>query len=173
MRLLLLGRSGRGYANQNQAPSLEQAVPLLRDEKDPLVASVQVLIAVSQQRDRAKKVTLLTNGLQTAQGASAIPLLAALQRRALLAAQMPDTTAAVTKHLSDPLSPVRETTARGLYTLLDADYLDQPRLREAAVAALAATLKQKNTDLTVRVAALDALAAAGAPALKNGTAAGL
>jgi len=167
VRLLLLGRSGIGYANQNQAGGLDQSVPPLRDENDPLRATVEVLITVSQEHDRGKKVTLLLNGLKTAKGPAAIPLLVALQRRALLAAQMPATAAAVTSHLGDPSAPVREAAARTLQLLLEADYLDRQEWREEPVAVLAADLQQKDSDLMARLAELGALGAAGEPALKN------
>jgi hypothetical protein len=39
-RLLLLGRSGIGYANANRRPTLDQSVPPLKDENDPFLESV-------------------------------------------------------------------------------------------------------------------------------------
>jgi HEAT repeat protein len=171
LRLLLLGRSGIGYANQNRQQTLDQSLSPLRDEADPLWPAVEVLIAVTQEHDRARKVTLLADGLRAAKGSSAVPLLAALQHRALLAAQLPGPAAAVTKHLGDESPAVREAGTRALEALLRADYLEHADLRTAAVGALAAALEQKDTDLGARVAALDALGAAGSAALQSAAAA--
>src|SRR5262245_45137308 len=85
VRLLLLGRSGRGYLNANQQGDLDRSLPPLKGEDDSLLAAVKVLIGVTQQHDRAKKATLLVEGLRETKGPAAVPLLAALQRRALLA----------------------------------------------------------------------------------------
>src|SRR5437868_3362728 len=41
VRLLLLGRSGRGYANVNRLGGLDQSVPPLKDENDPLLDTVR------------------------------------------------------------------------------------------------------------------------------------
>jgi HEAT repeat protein len=171
LRLLLLGRSGIGYMNANRQRDLDQALPPLKDDADLLRATVDVLIAVSQEHDRAKKVTLLADGLRAAKGPSAIPLLLALQRRALLAAQTPGTAAAITKYLGDTSPAVREAGARTLFSLLQTDYLEHADLREGAAAALAAALEQKDADVSARVAALDALGEAGPSALRSAPAA--
>lgn len=171
VRLLLLGRSGQGYVNVNQAETLDKSVPLLKDDKDPLLASLQVLIAVNQEHDRAKKVVLLLEGLGKAKGPSAVPLLAALQRRALLTAHTAAAAAGVTRHLGDSQPAVREAAARTLHALLAADYLDHRDLRETAVKSLTTALRDKSVDVAARVAALEALGMAGAPALKNDAAA--
>src|SRR6266542_3168397 len=76
VRLLMLGRSGRGYVNQNQQGGLDRSVPPLKNEDDPLLAAIKVLIGVTQQHDREKKVTLLLEGLREAKGPAAVPLLA-------------------------------------------------------------------------------------------------
>jgi HEAT repeat protein len=171
LRLLLLGRSGRGYANANRQDTLDRAVPPLHDENDPLLASVKVLMAVTQQYDRGKKVDVLQEGLRQAKGPSAIPLLLALQRRALLAAQTAGAPAAVTRHLADPAPAVREAAVGTLRALLDADYLEQRDLRNRAAAALATLLEKPDVDLSMRVIALDALGAAGPATLANEAAA--
>src|SRR5262249_39678441 len=151
LRLLLLGRSHIGYVNRNAGKDLDRSLPPLKEEADPLRSAVEVLIAVSQEHDRAKKVTLLADGLRKAKGPSAIPLLLALQRRGLLAAQTPGIGAAVTKHLGDPSPAVREAAAHTLAGLLHADYLGQRDLREAAATALAAALEEKDADVSTRV----------------------
>jgi len=167
LRLLLLGRSGRGYANVNNLGSLDRSVPRLANQNDPLLDTVRVLIAVGQQHDRQKKVSLLLDGLREAKGASAVPLLLALQRRALLAAQTPGAPAALTRHLGDDAAAVRDAAAGTLHAMLVNDYLDQKELREGAVAALAALLGRDDLPLDVRLTALEGLGSAGAPALTN------
>jgi HEAT repeat protein len=167
LRLLLLGRSNRGYVSHNRQGNLDRSVPLVQNEKDPLLDSVKVLIQVTQQHDRGKKVTLLLDGLRQAKGTGAIPLLLALQRRAMLAAQIADAPAAVTRHLSDPESGVRETAVGALHALLEADYLGTKPLREGLAAALAALLNKPDLELSLRVAALNALGAVGPAAAAN------
>jgi HEAT repeat protein len=171
VRLLLLGRSGPGYANVNRGQTLDQAVPPLKDETDPLLDTVKVLIAVVQQHDREKKVNMLVDGLREARGVSAVPLLLALQRRGLLAAQTKGAPSAVTKHLADGSPSVREAAAAALHAMLANDYLEQKELRESAVAALAGLLGRDDLPLGLRVTALKGLSAAGAPALANDAAA--
>jgi HEAT repeat protein len=171
VRLLLLGRSGRGYANVNNRGNLDQSVPPLDGQNDPLLDTVKVLIAVVQQHDRDKKVSLLLDGLREAKGASAVPLLLALQRRGLLAAQTKGASEAVTRHLADDSPAVRDAAAGTLRALLAGDYLDQKDLRERAVASLAALLGRDDLPLDVRLTALEGLGTAGAPALANNAAA--
>jgi HEAT repeat protein len=171
IRLLLLGRSGRGYANVNHRGGLDQSVPPLADQNDPLLETVKVLIAVGQQHDRDKKVSLLLDGLRDAKGAGAVPLLIALQRRALLAAQTRGAPEAVTRHLADDSPAVRDAAAGALRALLAGDYLEQKALREGAVTALASLLGRDDLPLDVRLTALEGLGTAGAPALANGAAA--
>ena len=171
LRLLMLGRNGRGYANANRLGTLDQSVPPLKDQNDPLLDTVKVLIAVGQQHDREKRVGLLLDGLGRAKGASAVPLLIALQRRGLLAAQTKGAPAVVDEHLGDDSPAVREAAAGALRALLANDYLDQKELREGAVAALATLLGRDDLPLDVRLTALQGLGDAGAPALANGAAA--
>ena len=167
LRLLVLGRSMEGYAVLRQSSSLEQAVPLLRDSNDALLESVKVLLAVNANRERSGKVMMLLEGLRKQRGAAVIPLLAALERRSLLAAQTPGAMASIASHLIDPSPAVRERAARTVYSLLRDDYLEQPELREGAVKALAAVLEMRETNFRPRVAAFDALGAAGPQALEN------
>src|SRR3989441_8282731 len=167
LRLLVLGRSFAGYAMRREAPSLDQAIPLLRDPNDELLATVKVLLAVNHSSDRAKKVALLLDGLRKQKGAPAIPLLVAVQRRSLLAAQPSGVVGSIAPHLSDPSPAVREQAAKTLYSLFKADYLDQPKIREAAVNALAASIARPDSSFAPRVAAFEALGAAGPQALEN------
>jgi HEAT repeat protein len=167
LRLLVLGRSFAGYAMRREAPSLDQAIPPLRDPNDELLATVKVLLAVNHSSDRAKKVALLLDGLRKQKGAPAIPLLVAVERRSLLAAQTSGAVGSIAPHLSDPSPAVREQAAKTLYSLLKADYLDQPKFREAAVNELAASIARPESSFAPRVAAFEALGAAGPQALEN------
>ena len=74
LRLLVLGHSFAGYAMRQEAPSLDQAIPPLRDPNDELLATVKILLAVNHSSDRAKKVALLVDGLRKQKGAPAIPI---------------------------------------------------------------------------------------------------
>jgi HEAT repeat protein len=161
MLLLLLGRQGPGYFNCNTAESLEQSIPRLHDNADPLLPAVEALIAVSQERDRATKVTTLLAALRQAKDRDAVPLLISLRRRAVLAAQTPDSAAIVSRFLSDAPPEVREVAARTLASLLGSDYLQQGELRDRAVQAIVAALDASGSDVGLRVAAFDALGAAG------------
>jgi HEAT repeat protein len=167
LRLLLLGRSGRGYVNSYRRDTFDESVPPLRDANDPLLAAVKVLIGVTQERDRGRRVKLLLEGLREARGPSAVPLLLGLQRRALLAAQTSGVATAVTRHLGDGAAAVREAAAATTQVLLSADYLEHKELRTSAVDGLAALLGRGDVGLSGRVAALDALGRAGAAALTN------
>jgi HEAT repeat protein len=170
MLLLLLGRQGPGYFNCNTAESLEQSIPRLRDQTDPLLPAVEALIAVSQKRDRGAKVATLLAALRKAKDRDAVPLLISLRRRAVLAAQAPDSAEIVSRFLSDASPDVREVAATTLGSLLGADYLRQAELRERAVKVLVAALDAAGPDLGLRVAAFDALSAAGEAARSAGPA---
>ena len=167
LRLLMLGRSSQGYAIRRPSSSLEQAVPPLRDLNDGLIEAIKVLLAVNATPDRPRSVTLLLNGLKTLKSPAAIPLLAGLERRSLLTAQTPGIMEAVAPHLSDPSPAVREQAARTVYSVLEADYLDQPKLREGAVNTLAASLEKTDLNFAPRVAAFEALGIAGPRALES------
>ncbi|SIO28439.1 hypothetical protein SAMN05444166_3486 [Singulisphaera sp. GP187] len=71
--LLLLGRQGPGYFNCNTAGSLEQSIPRLRDQTDPLLPAVEALLAVTQTRDRTVKVATLLSALGKAKDRDATP----------------------------------------------------------------------------------------------------
>lgn len=161
VRLLLLGRSGAGYANLNQSATVNQSVPLLKDENDPLIGAVEVLIAVSQQHERGKKVTRALEGLTATKGAAAIPLLRSVERRALLVAQTPNALAAITRHFSDASPAVREQAAQTLRAVLDADYLNQRKLRDDALSTALASLGRADPDIAARVAAIGVLGSVG------------
>ena len=167
LRLLMLGRSFAGYAMRREAVSFDQAIPRLSSPNDELIATVNILLAVNHNLDRAKKVALLLDGLRKQKGAPAIPLLMAVERRSLLAAQPPGAAGSIAPHLSDPSPAVREQAAKTLYSLLKADYLDQPKFHEVAASALAASIARPDPSFAARVAAFEALGAAGPQALED------
>lgn len=161
IRLLILGRSDVGYVNVNQLPGLNQSLPSLTDENDSLIGAVEMLIAMNHQRDSAKKAALAVDGLRVNKGAAAIPLLRSLERRALLVAQTPNALAVITKLLGDPLPAVREQAALTIKAILDADYLNQRKLREEAAAAVLVSLDRVDPDIAARVAAIRVLSSTG------------
>jgi HEAT repeat protein len=167
LRLLILGRSFAGYAMRRGSVSFDQAIPRLSNPNDELLATVNILLAVNHSLDRAKKVALLLDGLRKQKGAAAIPLLMAVERRSLLAAQTPGAVESIAPHLSDPSPAVREQAAKTLYSMLKADYLDQPKFREVAANALAASIARPDPSFAPRVAAFEALGAAGPQALED------
>ncbi|MDQ1407237.1 MAG: hypothetical protein QOG55_2866 [Acidobacteriaceae bacterium] len=169
LRLLMLGRSFAGYSMRREARSFDQAIPRLNSTNDELIATVNILLAVNHNLDRATKVALLLDGLRKQKGAAAIPLLIAVERRALLAAQTPSAVESIAPHLRDASPAVREQAAKTLYALLKADYLDQTKFREVAANALAASIARPDPSFAPRVAAFEALGAAGLQALENTT----
>ena len=114
-----------------------------------------------------RRVELLRNALAARTGRAAVPLLAALGRRALLAAQTSGVLEAVAPHLAEPSPAVREQAARTLDALLQADYLTQSPLREGAASVLARSLQAADSNVAARVAALHALGAVGPTAGGN------
>jgi HEAT repeat protein len=167
LRMLILGRAREGYVIERTAPSLDQALPPLQDGNDPLIGAAKVLLSVEENRDRARKVALLIDGLESTNGPACVPLLTSLQRRSLLAAQTGPTAAAVVRHLSDSSPSVREMAAKTLHSLLDADYLNQTSFRDQIVEGLAAALERMDADVAARVAAIDALGVAGSRAVNH------
>jgi len=143
------------------APSLDQALPPLQDGNDPLIDAVRVLLSAEENRDRARKVTLLADGLKSTSGLACVPLLASLQRRSLLAAQTAQTGTTVSRHLTDSSPSVREMAAKTLQALLEADYLNQASFRSQVVEGLATALERMDADAAARVASFDALGVAG------------
>jgi HEAT repeat protein len=170
MLLLMLGRQGPGYVNCNTAESLEQSIPRLSGQNDPLLPAAEALIAVSQKRDRGAKVATLLATLRKAKDRDAVPLLISLRRRALIAAQTPDASEIVSRFLGNASLEVREVAARTLASLLDADYLRQGEPHEPAVKAVVAALEAAGPNLALRVAAFDALGAAAAGVRPGGPA---
>lgn len=167
VRLLMLGRSSQGYAILRASPRFEQTIPTLSGPSDELIDTIKVLLAVNATPERSNRVALLLARLRTQRGPAAIPLLASLERRSLLAAQTSGVVEAVSGHLSDPSPAVREQAAITLDSLLEADYLEQPALRKGAASALAASLGKADSNVAPRVAVLQALGAAGPRALDN------
>ena len=165
LRLLILGRSGPGYANTNEAETLDRSLPLLHGPDDPLLKSVAALIAVSQQHDRQKRVALLLAALREARGNAAIPLLESLRRRALLVAQTAGAMATLPQ--GRLTAEMQEVVAKTLLATLEADYLDQHELREAALAAVVALLEPADPAVAARAVTLDALGAVGESARRD------
>ncbi len=181
LMLVLLGRQGQNYfnCNCNGVPTLGQSIPRLESKDDPLLAAVDVLIAMIHKRDRAERVALLRDGLKTTKGRETAPLLLALRRRALLASQDPEITDVVLPHLKSDSAAIREVTARTVASLLDAIPRPNPdralaepnRLQTEAAAALAAALADGRPELAARIAVIDALGSAGDPAIRRSPAA--
>ena len=169
LRLLILVRSFAGYAMRGEAVSFDQAIPRLSNPNDELLATVNILLAVNHNLDRAKKVALLLDGLRKQKGAATIPLLIAVERRSLLAAQTPGALESIAPHLNDASPAVREQAAKTLYALLQADYLDQAKFRDVAANALAASIARPDPSFAPRVAAFEALGVAGPQALQDAT----
>lgn len=142
-------------------------LPPIRDGDHGLVEAVKGLLAVNARPERPGKVALILDGLRKEKGPAVIPLLAALERRALLAAQTPGVPEAVAPSLSDASPAVREQGAKTLHALLAADYLDQPELREGAVSVLAKALERPDPNVAARVALFRALGAAGRKVLDD------
>ena len=177
LMLVLLGRQGQSYfnCNCNGVPTLGQSIPRLESKDDPLLAAVDVLIAMIHKRDRTERIALLRDGLKTANGRETTPLLLSLGRRALLASQDPGIAEAVLPHLKSSVPAIREVTARTVATLLEAipapksppEPAEPNRLQIEAAVALAAALTDATPDLAARVALIDALATAGEPAIRR------
>jgi HEAT repeat protein len=167
LRLLILTRSFAGYAMRREALSFAQAIPRLSNSNDELLTTVNILLAANHSLDRAKKVSLLLDGLRRQKGVPAIPLLMAVERRSLLAAQTPGAVGSIAPHLSDPSPAVREQAAKTLCSLLKADYLDQTKFREISANALAASIARPDPSFAPRVAAFEALGAAGPETLDD------
>jgi HEAT repeat protein len=161
LRLILLGRSSVGYFNVYQQRTPEESLPGIASVDDPLVQCVELLIDITREPDRARKVERLVEGLATIKGPAAIPLLESLAFRGLLAAQHPDVVS-IARLLGDAAPGVRAATARTLGIILEADYLENRTLADHIVTALTDLLRTADPDVEARVAALDALGAARA-----------
>jgi len=167
LRLLILARTGEGYAITQPSSSLDQQIPPVRGVDDPLIATVKTLLEVNASTDREKGVSLILAGLRGRTGVAAVPLLSALQRRALLAAQTPGAIEAIAPSLADVSPAARAQGANAIRALLDADYLDQAGVHEKAVSALAATFDRKDANYVSRLAMFEALGAAGQQSIDN------
>ncbi len=178
LMLVLLGRQNQGFFNCNSGCStLAQSIPHLEGKDDPLLATVEVLIGMNRQRDRAERVALLRDGLKVAKAREAAPLLLALGRRSLLGARDPGIAEAILPHLKAASPALREVAARTLASLLDTipeqkgpdrrpEGRQGPgRLQMEAARALAASLVDAGPDLAARIAAIDALGSTGGPAI--------
>ena len=155
-RLLFLGRSDVGYRNVNERDnSLDHALPPLADENDPLLQGVTALLALHAEPDRFRRIALLTAALAKNSGPAAVPLLAAIPPRSLLAAQRADIAPAILRHLADPSPAVRITAASALRAVLAADYLPHDALRDAAGTALATALADGGRSLPARAALIE------------------
>ena len=159
-RLLMLRRSPVGYGAFRHDLTADLAFPWLEGTEDPLLDAVHALLALQELGDRYEIVTRLSRHLGEAEGRGAIALLASLDRRAYVAAQVDAAFMAVGDQLRSTDASVREAAAHVLGNLLQADYLENQSNREAAVAALVASLRRAETSLGARVAAIEALAAA-------------
>ncbi len=153
-RLLFLGRSDVGYRNSNERESLDYSLPPLAEENDPFLQSVAVLLAVRAEPDRFRRVALLNDALTKISGPAAVPLLAAIAPRSLLAGQIPAAAPAVMRHLNHPSPAVRIAAAGALGALLGGDYLENAALRQQATAAILAALSDSGRNINVRVALL-------------------
>lgn len=163
MRLLLLKRTGPGYANHNEAETFAHSAPVLSSETDPLVAAISVLISVTQQHDRVRRVDDAMAGLGPAEGAAAIVLLKSINSRAVLASQTPGAVDAIVAHLDDSSPAVREQAALTLREIIDADYFVRRPLREEAARAATAALGRDEQNAAARVAAIRLLGVAVNP----------
>ena len=159
-RLLFLGRSNVGYQNCNESDdSLDHAFPPIAGEGDPLLQTLATLLALNAEPNRFQRVKLLIAALEKSSGPAAVPLLAAISSRALLAAQNPETAPAINRHLADVSPAVRIAAASALQSILAADYLEQPALRENAAAALSKAFASEGSNIGVRDALINATAA--------------
>jgi HEAT repeat protein len=156
LRLLFLGRSQSGYQNRNVAPDVDRSLPPLSNDRDPLTETVSTLLAVRAASDRVRRVTLLTEALGRAKGVAAVPLLEALPRRALLAAQRDGTLKAIAPHLTDESPAVRIAAGEALRAVLEADYLEQRGLREQAAVALRGAITSDRPNVDAKVALIGA-----------------
>ncbi|MGH8496228.1 MAG: hypothetical protein ACREVN_08830 [Gammaproteobacteria bacterium] len=159
-RLLLLGRSNIGYHGIHLGSTAEQSFPELSGPGDPLLDAIDALLALQEEHDRLAIVLRLSRDLREAGARGAVVLLEALDRRRYIAAQQDSAFEAAAQHLAAEDAILRETAARVLGNLFEADYLTNESAREAAVAALVSSLLRPEVHLATRVAALHAVASA-------------
>ena len=166
-RLLLLGRSSSGYMSCHHPSLAEQRLPQVRDAKDPLLDTVLVMLHAQSQHDRVKRLSLLLEPLKSAEGASAVVLLKAIERRSLLAAQFPSALPSVTRLLANNSPAIRQEAATALRLLIQNDYLDRAAFRSTALEAVAAGLARNDGDMGLRLEMLSATGEAGSHALRH------
>jgi len=159
-RLLILGRSNVGYYGIHSGSTADELFPPVSGPTDALLSASEALLAQQELHDRLEIVRRLAGDLRSAEGRGAVALLAALDRRSDIAAQHAPAFQAVAHQLVDDEAFVREAAANVLRNLLDADYLNNRRVRESSVTALVASLEKPTTLLKARVAAVQALASA-------------
>lgn len=166
--LVILARQGLNWLVCNPLETLEQSIPRLTGEDDRLIAAVARLVNMTEATDRARAVGLLIEGLAEAGDRDGIPLLRALGRRPLIAAQTPGLLRALGRHLDAVSVTARIEAVRALRAVLEADYLEQGELRRGAAARIGGLLGQveERGEATLRAPALDALAAVG-PAARD------
>jgi hypothetical protein len=167
LMLVLLGRQGQNYFNCNDAPTLGQSIPRLASKEDPLLTSVDVLISMTRKRDRTERVTLLRDGLKSAIGRSAAPLLLSMSRRALPASQIAGVGEAILPHLNERSPTVREIAALTLRAILDASPTNQAQPQAEFVKSLVAALDGAGAAVATRVAIIEAIGSAGESAHKD------
>jgi HEAT repeat protein len=170
LMLVLLGRQGQNYFNCNGAATLAQSIPRLEGKDDSLLSAVEVLIGMTRKRDRMGRVSLLRDGLKTAKGRAVAPLLLALSRRALLAAQAPGVTDAILPYLKTSAPAIREIAAKTMGMLLEAEPSGEGATRAEVAKALVAALETAGPDVAARVAVIDALGSVGEKAGRDGAA---
>jgi hypothetical protein len=166
--LVILARQGLNWFVCNPLETLEQSIPRLEGENDGLIEAVKRLVEVTSGLDRARAVEVLLAGLRTAGERDGIPLLRALGRRGLIAAQVPALLEVLGRHLDGTGITQQIESARALRAVLEADYLEQPQLRRGAAARIGAILSraQDQGEVSLRYPVLEALAAVG-PAARD------
>ena len=157
LRLLPLARSGSGYAGINPGLTAAIAYPPLTERGDPLARAAEVLIALQHEPDRREIVLALSRQLGEVTDRGAVALLAALARRAYIAAQEPAVANVVGRQLVSPSPVAREAAAEVLAAILRADYLGDAAMRRQVVADLVTFLSGDAAPLAARAAAIRAL----------------
>ena len=156
--LLFLGRSDVGYANANSnVESWQQSMPVLHDENDPLTDTVKTLLAMEAEHEETKRVKILLDRLAAAQDIDAIPLFSALNRRAWVAAQNPDTAKIVAKHIASANLLVGSAAVETASQVLAQDYLKNEANGKELETALLAALDAHPANVTLRDALIGAL----------------
>lgn len=168
--LLFLGRSDVGYENANSnVNSWQQSMPPLRNENDPLTDAVKALLAFQAEHQESKRVKILLDRLAVAEDIDAIPLFAALDRLAWVAAQNPDTAKIVAKQIASPNPLVSTAAADTASSVLAQDYLRNEAMEKELETALLAALDRQNANVMVRSALFGALGGLGNYGMKNPT----